>query len=114
MAFRLAAILGMLAVGCASGPSVRCAVHGGAEWTEYQSDQFIVATDAPEDDGAKLIQRLEQLRAADLAALVGEQVDIPGRLRVLAFARYDEFQAFRGPLVGGYYALDDWGRPSIV
>src|SRR6266853_6942105 len=114
MAFGLGIVLGFLAVGCASGSRFRCADHGGAEWSEYRSDHFIVATDASERDAAQLVQRLEELRAADLDALLGEQVEIPGRLRVLAFARSDEFQAFKGPFVGGYYGLDNWGRPSIV
>ena len=63
----------------------RCPAKGGEPWREYRSAHFVLDTDSGTGDAQKLIQKMEHMRALVLQALVGEQVEIPGRVRVLAF-----------------------------
>ena len=80
MASRLPVIALMLALACSSVPRFQCPEQGGAEWHEYRSEHFTVATDGPDGKAAALLRWMERLRASDLLALVGEQVEIAVRM----------------------------------
>src|SRR5258708_16793250 len=54
------------------------------------------------------------LHAMELQALVGEAVEIPGHLRVVAFADPGDFRELAGSrYIGGYYLVTGFG-PMIV
>ncbi len=102
------------ATGCAHVPHFHCPRQGGPEWQEYTSQHFVIATDASQDKARALAEQLEEMRALDLAALVVEPVEIPGRLRVVAFASQIDFREFAGLKIDGYYSHDMFERPTIV
>ncbi len=113
-------LFGGLAAGCAHGPrstatAADCSVERGGPWREYTSKHFIVDTDAPEERAAKLIAKLEKLRALDLQALLGEQVEIAGRVRVLAPKSRGQFVDLVGGDLGGLFKSHGlFGDPAIL
>lgn len=103
----------------ASAPALaggfRCSAQGGPQWREYRTRHFIVATDQSPQRAAILIKDLETLYALELQALVGEQVEIPGHVRVLAPASEALFNELAGePDTIGYFKTDGGGAPIIV
>jgi len=94
--------------------SFRCPAKGGAAWREYRSAHFIVDTDAGRSDVQPFVHMLEHMHALVLQALVGEQVEIPGHLRVLAFADQTDFHEMGGDSAAGYYSRGEFGEPTIA
>ena len=94
--------------------SFRCPARGGAPWREYRSAHFLIDTDARAGEAQSLVRQLEHTQALVLQALVGEQVDIPGRVRVLAFADQTDFTEMAEEVVSAYYTRGLFGEPSIV
>src|SRR6266851_3377515 len=80
---RWAAVL-LLCAPLAARAGFRCPAKGGAEWREYRSKHFVVDTDASRFKVELLVAQLERMHVLELQALFGEQVEIPGRVRVLA------------------------------
>ncbi len=99
---------------CAHQTSFRCEAHGGAAWSEYRSRHFVVDTDANPERAARLVDLLETLRLLDMKALVGDELEIPGRVRVVALASDFAFRDLAGNDLGGYYRLAQFGEPTIV
>ena len=76
-----------LLVPAAANAGFRCPAKGGSEWREYRSKHFVVQSDAARFRVEPIIGELERIQALELQALVGDQqVEIPGRLKVVAFA----------------------------
>jgi len=93
----------------------RCPAKGGAEWREYRSKHFLVQTDAARFKVELLVSRLESMHVLELQALLGEQAEIPGRLRVIAFANPALFTELAGKYqIAGYYKASALGEPTIV
>jgi tetratricopeptide (TPR) repeat protein len=110
----IAVVLASLLAGPAFA-SFRCPAKGGAPWREYRSAHFLVDTDVAQGHAGTLVRELERLHALLLQALVGEQVEIPGRVRVLAFADQTDFRDLAGAdFVAGYYGRGEFGEPTIV
>jgi pimeloyl-ACP methyl ester carboxylesterase len=61
----------------------------------------------------RLVQQLEELRAADITALVGEDVEAPGDARVIALADAAMFHDLAGSRTEAYYSVNEWGEPYI-
>jgi len=109
-----AAVL-LLCAPLAAGAGFRCPAKGGPEWREYRSKHFVVQTDAERFKVALLVAQLESMHVLELQALVGEQVEIPGHLRVIAFANPALFTDFAGEYqIGGYYTRTALGEPVIA
>jgi len=105
----------ILLLGSPAFASFRCPARGGAQWREYRSAHFLIDTDARIEHVESMVQRLEQMRALVLQALVGEQVEIPGRLRVLVFADESDFRDMvSDPNTAGYFRLGSFGEPTVV
>ena len=93
----------------------RCPAKGGDPWREVRSRHFLIDTDVPTDRIPHLVKKLEQLHALELQALVGEQVEIPGRLRVVAPAGLGLFRDLTGnDFVAGYAGESGFGEKVIV
>jgi Flp pilus assembly protein TadD len=93
----------------------KCPAQGGSQWHEYRSKHFVVQTDAGAAKVALLVSRLESMHALELQALMGEQVEIPGRLRVIAFTDPRLFTELAGTdKVSGYYKSSAFGERTIV
>ncbi|HUJ25883.1 MAG TPA: hypothetical protein VLW85_07695 [Myxococcales bacterium] len=93
----------------------RCPARGGSPWREYRGAHFILDTDAGDSDAQALIQDLEHFHALILQALVGEQVAIPGHVRVLAFADQTAFEEIANNRnIAAYFTLGQLGEPTIV
>lgn len=93
----------------------RCEARGGHAWREYRTAHLVVATDVSGSRAAALVNDLEQLHALVVQALVGEQVDVPGKLRVVAFADPADFRRLARSDFAAAYARRDWlWRPTIV
>lgn len=102
-------------VACAHGSTFRCEAQGGAAWSEYRSKHFVVDTDAPAERAARLVSLLETLQLLDMKALAGDELELPGHLRVVALARDSEFHDLAGPDVDGYFRQQgQFGEPTIV
>lgn len=112
MHIRFALGAALLSLACAHGSRVGQEDRKG--WREYRSTRFIVDTDAREAKAADLIAKLEQFRAMDLQALFGEQVEIPGHLRVLALDGWDDFRAIAGDEPAAYYTHGYFHEPTVV
>ncbi len=86
-----------------------------AEWREYQTKHFIVWTDLSPAHTEPLLKRLETLHLLELKAMVGEEVEIPGRLRVLAFSDGSAFRDLAGSSdVAGFFQYSRFGDPMVV
>jgi len=109
---RWAAVL-LLCAPLAARAGFRCPAKGGAEWREYRSKHFVVDTDASRFKVELLVAQLERMHVLELQALFGEQVEIPGRVRVLAFADPSFFTELAGRYVGAFYRRS-WMREPII
>ncbi len=93
----------------------RCPAKGGSEWREYRSKHFVMDTDASPSVVPELIERLERIHALELQALFGEQLEIPGHARVIAFADPHLFTEVAGsPAIGAYFTYSKLREPTIV
>src|SRR5712692_710477 len=91
----------------------RCSV--GNAWREYRSKHFLVYTDSSRDDAARIVRELETLQALELQGLLGEQVEIPGRLRVIAMSDRARFATLAGNYkIAGYIWHGGIGEPIMV
>jgi tetratricopeptide (TPR) repeat protein len=104
------------AEGTPAESAFRCSARGGAPWREYRSRHFVVATDAPRASAELLVNDLEVLHALVVAAIVGDDVEIPGRVRVLAPSSPALFRSLAGSAdLQAYVRLPrDGGSPIIV
>jgi len=84
------------------------------QWHEYISAHFVVDTDLTQTRAQTLVATLEQTRALLLQAIAGEQVEIPGRLRVIALLDAAYFAEIAGPTVGGFFAEGRFMEPTVV
>jgi hypothetical protein len=103
----------LLCAPLAARAGFRCPAKGGAEWREYRSKHFVVDTDAARLKVKLLVAQLERMHALELQALFGEQVEIPGRVRVLAFTDPKFFADLAGRYVGAFYRRS-WMREPII
>jgi hypothetical protein len=93
----------------------RCPAKGGAPWRELKTAHFRLDTDAGEIEARSMARDLEHMHALLLQALLGEQVDLPGHVRVLAFSDPKDFREMSGQHdVTGYYTRARFGEPTIV
>ena len=108
----------VLVAACVVVPAARaapppCSIPGAEDWREYRSAHFIVATDVSRSTAATLVENLERTRALLLQAFFGEQVEIPGRVRVVAFGSPRQYEAMAPKDVGGYI-VQGMDPPTIV
>jgi len=74
---------------------------GGPEWREYKTAHFLLDTDMSRFKVEGLIKSLETMRGLVLNGLFNEEVDVPGRIRVVAPASPSDFATLAGsPEVG--------------
>jgi len=108
--------LATAAIALAASPAFafKCPAKCGAQWHEYRTAHFVIDTDYDPDVAGVLVREFEHMHALLLQGLVGEQVDIPGHLRVIAFDSPMDFAQFAGGDVGGYYKRGLYGEPTIV
>ncbi len=111
---RLALIASLLA--SPAFASFRCPARGGAAWREYRTKHFIVDTDGGAQQAQAFLRQLEHMYGLVLQALVGEQLELPGRVRVLALADQTDFTEIAGQRnVDGYYTTNTlFGEPTIL
>lgn len=84
-------------------------------WHEYETKHFLVRTDLPRGKAEVLLQRLETLHLLELKAMVGEEVEIPGRLLVVALSDNATFRALSdAPDLAGFFTYSRFGEPTIV
>ncbi|HYV65746.1 MAG TPA: hypothetical protein VE964_05860, partial [Myxococcales bacterium] len=104
-----------LLVPVAANAGFRCPAKGGSEWREYRSKHFVVQSDAGRFTIELLVKELEHVHALELQALVGEQVEIPGHLRVIAFADPGLFWDVAGNReTDGFFKYSGMREPMIV
>jgi tetratricopeptide (TPR) repeat protein len=105
----------LLCVPLAARAGFRCPAKGGSEWREYRSKHFLVDTDLKPESAGKLIKTLEKMHALEMQALVGEQLELPGHLRVVALDDPGDYLELIGnPSVGGYFKVSSLDEPLIV
>ncbi len=90
-----------------------CTIPGARDWREYRSAHFAVATDVPRDRAAALVKQFEELRAYVVAALFGPDVEVPGRLRAVAFASTARFAEF-APKDATRLVVNDGWETTVV
>ena len=83
------------------------------DWREYRTAHFVLATDVPRRRVPALAQQLEEVHALVVEALFGEPVQIPGRVRVVAFASARPFEEL-APAGRSGYGLSAAGERWIV
>jgi tetratricopeptide (TPR) repeat protein len=91
----------------------KCSARGGPEWREYRSKHFLLDTDLSRDSAALQIKDLERLYAMVLQAMIGEQVELPGRSRVIGFGNQAQFQE-SGKDYAGYHTITPLQQSLIV
>lgn len=94
--------------------AIRCEARGGRAWREYRTQHFVVATDLAGIRAEAVVRDLEQLHALVVQALVGEQADIPGKLRVVAFSDPAEFEKVAGRHMTGFFKMDELLTPTVA
>jgi hypothetical protein len=92
----------------------KCSAKGGSPWHEVRSAHFIVDSDATGQKLAILIQTLENYEAQEIGILIGGPADLPGRLRVVAFANPGEYRDLAGADSSGFYSRSDAYGPYIM
>jgi len=92
----------------------RCPARGGAPWREVRTAHFVIDSDARGGELESLVRQLEHTHSLVMQALVGEQLDIPGHVRVLAFSDQTDFFEIAREGAGAYYTRGDFGEPTIV
>ena len=111
--------LALVLAACASAPASRPSAPAAAEerasaWREYTSHHFVVMTDALPERAPRMVAQLERLWSLDLAALVGDQVDTAGRVRVIVPNERGRFRDLVGDGSGGFYSTGIYGQPFVV
>ncbi|HYG68058.1 MAG TPA: tetratricopeptide repeat protein [Anaeromyxobacteraceae bacterium] len=104
----------VLLAGCGSVRPFRCPDRGGAPWRELANEHFVLRTDLDSHDARVLLDRLERMRAAVLAALFDGAPESPGRVEVVAFRSERDFEEFAPKGVTAYYLRYAGGPPRIV
>ncbi|HEY6003415.1 MAG TPA: tetratricopeptide repeat protein [Anaeromyxobacter sp.] len=114
-ALRAALLIVPLLSSAAAEPSTyRCEARGGSAWREYRTRHFVVATDLSAGRAEAVVRDLERLHALVVQALVGEQAEIPGKVRVVAFADPADFRRMGREPFEAYFRIDWLSRPTIV
>jgi hypothetical protein len=92
-----------------------CSVEWGEPWREYRSKHFVVDSDLSRGAASVLIGKLEHMHALVVSAMLGGPAEIPGYIRVVAFADPAQFRTMtRASEVGGYSGRIRFGEPVIV
>jgi len=109
------ASLAVLSHALAAG-AFRCSARGGDPWREYRSAHFVVLSDVPGRRAGELVRALERTHALIVQALVGEQAEIPGRVRALVVEDPALFRSLAGSreLRGYYLVSEPLGEPTVV
>ncbi len=89
-------------------PAVRCSIPNAEAWREYRSAHVVLSTDASRERAAALVAELERLHAYVVAALFGPDVDVPGRVRAVAFANIGQYQRIAPDQASGFTRNDGW------
>jgi hypothetical protein len=91
----------MRTIGMAALVVAACAHHlppvpsrGGPAWSELTSEHFVLWTDLPRDRAVRTLRHCESFYAVAVASLLGGAPAPPGRGLVIAFAEWDDWQAF--------------------
>src|SRR6266849_7795364 len=93
----------------------RCPAKGGPEWREYRSQHFVVQADGARVRVGALIRQLESMHVLELQALVGEQLEIPCRIRVIAYRDPNLFTEVAGRFyIAAFYGHSRMREPIIV
>lgn len=103
----------LLASGLARADAPRCSIRDADDWREYRSAHFDVASDVGAKRAGELVSRLETLRSLVVTALLGEQLEVPGRTRVVAFSRREQFEEL-APRHAAGYVKHSWEGPMAV
>ena len=92
-----------------------CPARGGPEWREYKTAHFLLDTDMSRFKVEGLIKSLETMRGLVLNGLFNGEVDVPGRVRVVAPASPSDFATLAGsPDVGAYFKTSWHDEPLIA
>src|SRR3954462_9823701 len=97
--------------------AITCPAKGGAEWREYKTAHFLLDSDLSRFKVESLVKDLETMHGMVLRGLFGEgvDIDIPGRMRVVAPASPGDFKTLAGsPTIGAYFKADWNGSTTIV
>lgn len=113
-AVAVVAIAVPLLAGAGEPDVYRCEARGGPAWHEYRTAHFLVATDLSGSRAEAVVRDLEQLHALVVHALVGEGVEIPGKVRVLAFADPRDYAKLAQGGADAYAMLGPMLTPMIV
>jgi tetratricopeptide (TPR) repeat protein len=97
-----------------AGTDARCAVARGAPWHELRTPHFTVTADLAPEDAAALAALLETALEAVRAAVPGAPAELPGRLPVVAFSRWDEFHDLAPGGSLAYFMARPGGEAAIV
>ncbi|HEX9048902.1 MAG TPA: hypothetical protein VF841_00040 [Anaeromyxobacter sp.] len=93
--------------------ALRCSIPDAAGWREYRSAHFALSTDASPARAAELVAQLERLHAYVVAALLGPDVEVPGRVRAVAFASADRYRRIAPEPTPGYTTNDGWQLTAV-
>ena len=92
-----------------------CPAEGGSEWREYKTAHFLLDTDVSRFRAEILLKDLEQLRALVVQGLFGEQVEVPGRMRVLVPGSFGHYEDLAGSRTrSAFFKTTGWGDALIV
>jgi tetratricopeptide (TPR) repeat protein len=100
--------------GCATAQHLATPDEGGADWREMTSEHFIVKTDMPSEEAARVTQLLERTRAALVMGLWPGAASPPGRMEVVLFRSDAELLEFAPPKLGGFVAAFGASRLMVV
>jgi hypothetical protein len=83
-------------------------------WREYKTAHFILDTDASGAQAESMVSALEKARAADLAVLVGGDVELPGHIRIIAPASRGLFLEMAGDWTAALYMHGPYQEPVVL
>jgi tetratricopeptide (TPR) repeat protein len=91
-----------------------CPAKGGLEWREYRTEHFVIDTDLSRFKVEGLVKSLETTRRLVLQGLFNEEVDLPGRIRVVVPSSPADFTELAGSwMVAGHFRMSQ-GDSMIV
>ena len=94
--------------------AITCPAKGGSEWREYKAAHFLLDSDMSRFKVESLLKDLETMRGMVLRGLFSDDVEIPGRIRVVALASPGDFKTLAGSSAIGAYFKSNWNGETLI
>ncbi|MGZ6124417.1 MAG: tetratricopeptide repeat protein [Myxococcales bacterium] len=111
---KTALISALLALLSSPAFAITCPAKGGPQWREYKSAHFLIDSDMSRFKVEALLKELETMRGLVLRGLFGQDVEVAGRIRVIALDSPGDFKDLVGNSNVGAYFKESWSGATMI